>query len=151
MNWDCSEKAEVEMDDKSRAGSRRGAIAVTLTLACAAAAVFAPAASAATIYAGPQAASFNYLTPNVTISAGEPVTLMNFDLVSHDVTSEATYRPKRRKGQKRRPPPRLLFTSPLIGFGQSAPVEGTQRMKAGQSYRYFCSLHPSMVGSINVN
>lgn len=134
-----------------RAGSRRGMVVLALSVACGVAAASAPAASAATIYAGPQAASFNYLTPHVTISAGEPLTLMNYDLVSHDVTSEDTYRPRKRKGQRRRRPPRLLFGSALIGFGQSAPVNGAERMKPGRSYGYFCSLHPSMTGTITVN
>lgn len=115
----------------------------------------APTASAATIYSGPQASTFNYLNPDVTIAAGESLALQNYDLVSHDITSEALYqppRPKRKKGKKRpkRPPPELLFKSDLIGFGQRAPVTGLDRLKPGVSYGYFCSLHLSMTGTLTV-
>lgn len=114
----------------------------------------ASAASAATIVSGPLAPATNYLTPNVTISPGEPLFLQNLDLVSHDITSRDTFQPKPRprRGKKRpKPlPPQLLFSSALIGFGQTAPVTGTERLQPGIRYPYFCSLHPSMTGTLTV-
>ena len=132
--------------------SRKAPIAIAVVVATAVGMfAAAPVASAATISAGPQAASFNYLTPNVSISAGESLEFQNLDVVSHDVTSKDTYRPKRKKGQKRRPPPQLLFRTDLIGFGETAPVSGAERLKPGRSYPFFCSLHPSMSGTVTVN
>ncbi len=132
---------------------RSAAWAATAVLA-AAMAIGTSSASAATIVSGPQAAALNYLMGNVTISPGESVSLLNLDLISHDVTSEGVFRPKPkpRRGRKpKRPRPQLLFRTELIGFGQTATVTGTERLKAGISYPFFCSLHPSMTGSITVH
>jgi plastocyanin len=112
--------------------------------------VAAPSASAATITAGPLAASAGYLTPNVSISKGEALTFTNLDVAAHDVISRQTYRPKRKKG-KPRPPARPLFASALIGLGESAEVEGIERVKSGKSYEFYCSLHASMTGTLTVN
>jgi plastocyanin len=87
------------------------------------------------------------------MAPGETLTFLNLDLVSHDVTSEGTFRPKPRKRPGRKPkprPPQLLFRSDLIGFGQQTTVTGTHRLKPGVSYPYFCSLHPSMTGVVTV-
>lgn len=144
------------MNAGKRTTSRRGRATLAMTLAAGLSLVAsAPTASAATIYSGPQASTLNYLNPDLTISAGEPLALQNYDLVSHDITSEEMYqppRPKRKKGKKRpkRPPPELLFKSALIGFAQRAPVTGLERLKPGVSYPFFCSLHLSMTGTLTV-
>jgi plastocyanin len=39
---------------------------------------------------------------------------------------------------------------PLIGLGQTAPVEGTDRLTAGKTYAFFCSIHPGMRGQLAV-
>lgn len=149
------------MSPAQRRSRRRAATAI---LALAAGLVVlggAQPASAATIYSGPLAASLNYLTPDVTIAPGETLTYSNFDLVAnHDVTSRDLYRPKpkckivKRKGKRRRkctrPTPELLFQSELIGFGESSTVRGTERLKSGRTYEYFCSIHPSMTGTVSV-
>lgn len=121
-----------------------GLVAGLLTLAA------APGASAATIASGPLAASAGYLTPSVSMTVGETVTFMNVDIAAHDVTARKTFRPKRKKG-KPRPPAQPLFKTPLIGFGQSAEVAGLERVRAGQSYEFYCSLHSSMTGTLTVN
>lgn len=43
-----------------------------------------------------------------------------------------------------------LFRTPLIGTGQSAPVEGLDRVESGRSYGFFCSLHTNMRGTLTV-
>jgi plastocyanin len=136
------------MTAKGSRSSLRPALVAGL-LAGAFALVAAPPASAATIVSGPLAAASGYLTPNTTIGAGESVDYMNLDLVAHDVTSEAIYRPKRKRG-KPRPSPRALFRSELIGFGQSSALTGIERAKPGQTYPFYCSIHPSMLGSVTV-
>lgn len=111
----------------------------------------APAASAATVYAGPLAASSNYLTPRASIRAGERLSFTNYDTVLHDVTARQSYRPpKKKKKKKKRGRTEPLFQSALIGFGRTAPVRGVERTKAGQTYAFFCSIHSSMTGSLTV-
>jgi plastocyanin len=134
---------------------------VGLTTLCASAlaalvlAVAAPAASAATVYAGPGAASSSFLTPNVSISAGGTLSFTNLDLVGHDVTSQQTTRPRRRRHHHhhhhRRPaPPQPLFKSATVGFGSMTPVNGVEKLQPG-SYPFFCSIHPTMTGVLTVH
>jgi plastocyanin len=91
------------------------------------------------IVAGPGAASTGYATPNATTSVGGPLSFVNFDFVEHDVVSEAT-------GPDGEP----LFSTPLIGTGESAQIEGLEEVKSGQSYRFLCSIHPGMQGTLRV-
>jgi len=79
-----------------------------------------------------------YLTPDVTIDQGESVTFTNADAVEHDVLA-------RDKGPDGKP----LFRSELVGFAQSAPVEGTEYLVTG-AYPFVCSLHPQMEGTLTV-
>ena len=47
--------------------------------------------------------------------------------------------------------PRLRTLSRrLIGFGQTAAVEGTDRLAAGETYDFLCSIHPGMRGQLIV-
>jgi plastocyanin len=91
------------------------------------------------IIAGPGAASAGYATPNATTSVGGQLSFVNFDFVEHDVVSEA-------KGPDGEP----LFSTPLIGTGESAQIEGLEQVKSGQSYRFLCSIHPGMQGTLRV-
>jgi plastocyanin len=91
------------------------------------------------IVAGPGAASSGYATPSVTVERGGSLSFLNLDYVEHDVNSEE-------KGPDGRP----LFSTPLIGFGESAEVEGLDRVQSGQSYGFFCSVHPGMRGTLRV-
>jgi hypothetical protein len=43
-----------------------------------------------------------------------------------------------------------LFQSKLIGRCQTAPVEGLDTVKSGQSYTFHGSLHPGMRGTLIV-
>jgi plastocyanin len=95
--------------------------------------------SPATIVAGPGAYATTYATPLVTTTPGGQVTFANYDIAQHDVTAVD----KGRDGQP-------LFRSKLIGFQQTAPVEGTNRVKSGQTYGFYCSLHPGMRGQLAV-
>ena len=96
----------------------------------------APAAQAGTIYAGPPS---QFFTSAVTIDQGETVSFTNLDVVQHDVTAVD-------KGPDGSP----LFHTKLIGLGETAPVEGLDKVKAGQSYAFFCSVHPGMRGTLVV-
>jgi plastocyanin len=70
---------------------------------------------------------------------GGPLSFVNLDTVQHDVVSV-----------DKAPDGAPLFRSKLIGLGESAPVQGLERVKAGQSYEFFCSVHPGMRGTLYV-
>jgi plastocyanin len=65
--------------------------------------------------------------------------LARFDVVQHDVVSDDA-------GPDGFP----LFRTPLIGTGQSAAVEGLDRVEPGRSYGFFCTLHTNMRGTLTV-
>jgi len=108
---------------------------LALTLAAAVALLAAPAAHAENIVAGPNT---TYLTTSPSMDQGEPLTLYSFDVPNHDVRATD-------KGADGEP----LFGTPLIGFGGSAFVEGSQYLTTGQ-YGFFCSIHANMVGTLTV-
>jgi polyvinyl alcohol dehydrogenase (cytochrome) len=91
------------------------------------------------VVAGPEAASTNYATPVAITSAGGQLNFTNLDVVQHDVTADQT-------DASGRP----LFHSDLIGLGETAPVQGVDRLKSGQSYTFHCSVHPGMHGTLIV-
>ena len=97
---------------------------------------FAPAAQAATIYAGPPS---QFFTSAVTIDQGETVAFTNLDAISHDVTAST-------KGADGKP----LFATPLQGPGGTADVAGTQYLTTG-AYEFGCSIHPNMRGTLTVS
>ena len=110
---------------------------MVLALAASSALYAAPAAHAeGQISAGPPN---TYLTPDVTIDQGESVTFVNADAVEHDVLSRGAG-----------PDGKALFRSELIGFAQSAPVEGTEFLVTG-AYPFICSIHPQMEGTLTVS
>jgi hypothetical protein len=74
----------------------------------------------------------------VAIDQGEPLTFLNLDVLQHDVTA-------RGKGQNGQ----ALFSTPLIGFGEEVPVEGSDSLSPGD-YAFFCSIHPNMEGTLTV-
>jgi plastocyanin len=82
-----------------------------------------------------------YAAADYTIDQGEPLNFRNDDLSgpSHDVVSTANGEVKGR-----------LFASEIIEGGKTAFVEGSQYLTTG-SYDFFCSIHPSMQGKLNVN
>lgn len=91
------------------------------------------------IVAGPGATNTSYATPVAVTEPGGSLSFVNLDIALHDVTAE-----------QRGPDGRPLFHSRLIGLGQSAPVEGLDRVRSGQTYGFFCSIHPGMHGSLVV-
>jgi len=84
------------------------------------------------VVSGPGGASYGYLTPVVVMPKGSPLTYANGDIVQHDVVGD--------NGQ---------FRSKLIGLGETAPVEGAEKLQVG-AYGFFCSVHPGMRGTLVV-
>jgi plastocyanin len=112
---------------------RKGVVVLTL-----AGALAAPATAAADkeIVA---TSSTSFATPEVTMDQGEPLNFRNSDLTGtkHDVVAEDIVDGK------------PLFRSDLIGQGVSF-VEGSQYLTTG-TYKFFCSLHSSMTGTLTVS
>jgi polyvinyl alcohol dehydrogenase (cytochrome) len=96
-------------------------------------------ASEPPIVAGPGAASTSYATPVATTAVGGTLEFVNLDLAKHDVQSTEL-------GPNGSP----LFSTPLIDLGETATVEGLDRVQAGRAYEFFCSIHPGMRGTLNV-
>ncbi len=88
---------------------------------------------------GPAAASTSYATPVATTAVGGTLEFVNLDLAKHDVQST-----------EKAPDGTPLFSTPLIDLGETAPVEGLDRVQAGRAYEFFCSIHPGMRGTLNV-
>jgi plastocyanin len=87
----------------------------------------------AQIVAGPGAVATTYATPAVTMPRGGSATFTNLDPIQHDVVSTQPG----------------LFSTPLIGIGQSTPVTGVEALAPG-SYGFYCSLHANMTGTLTV-
>jgi plastocyanin len=111
--------------------------AIALILLLAAPLLFAPNARAdERIQARP---SSQYTSNSVTIDQGERLTFQNVDITDHDVTASG-------KGPDGKP----LFSTPLIGGGEEAFVEGSQYLTTGH-YDFFCSIHANMTGTLHVS
>jgi outer membrane protein assembly factor BamB len=91
------------------------------------------------IVSGPGAASTGYATPAMITFAGNKVSYTNLDNVLHDVTAT-----------DKAPDGRPLFQSKLIGLGESTEIAGTEKLQAGKSYGFYCSVHPGMKGTLSV-
>ena len=90
-----------------------------------------------TIVSTPGDFAKGYSTPVMVAEKGGALSYMNFDAARHDVVSHA-YGPDGLR----------LFESDLIGLGETTEVRGLDRVEAGESYTFFCSLHPNMVGTL---
>jgi plastocyanin len=86
-------------------------------------------------------AGTRYAADAYAIDQGERLDFRNDDLSGpkHDVVSTANGDVNGR-----------LFASDIIEGGKSAFVEGSQYLTTG-SYEFFCSIHPSMKGKLNVS
>jgi outer membrane protein assembly factor BamB len=91
------------------------------------------------IVAGPGASSSTFATPVMVTPVGGPLNFLNLDAVQHDVTSDA-----------KAPDGGPLFHSKLIGLGETAPIDGLDRVVSGQTYGFYCSIHPGMTGQLIV-
>jgi polyvinyl alcohol dehydrogenase (cytochrome) len=91
------------------------------------------------VVAGPGAFATGYATPLATTSKGGRLSFTSLDLPQHDVVAVDD-------GPDGQP----LFKSRLIGLGETAPVEGLDRVEPGRRYEFYCSIHPNMRGTLIV-
>ena len=93
----------------------------------------------ATIATGPGATYYGYLTPAMVTQVGGPLSYANGDAVRHDVVA-----------RDRGPDGQPLFKSELASLGQTVPVNGLENVESGNTYEFFCSVHPGMKGQLIV-
>src|SRR5215210_5126419 len=118
-----------------QAGSRRRPRRAMLLFACllTAGALGAPSSASAAEQQA-YAAAMNYATPALVLGKGDSLKFTNLDtLAKHDLASDED-----------------KFKSPLLGGGESAKVEGVEKLPAG-NYPFHCTLHAWMRGVVTVN
>ena len=97
----------------------------------------------------PGSINYGYATP-VVVSAQGHLTFVNTDLDSHDLRALDAYRPDGSAswciGFNHNQCP--LFLSDKIGTGEISDVLGLQGLGSGQVFKFFCTPHPWMVGTL---
>ncbi|MBW3657927.1 MAG: PQQ-binding-like beta-propeller repeat protein [Actinobacteria bacterium] len=109
-----------------------------------------PGVPAGTVIAAhPSSFASGYTTRAAVVPVGGELTFVNGDLAPHDVVAFSA------DGSDDQPwcgPFKSgdcpLFWSELIGLGESTPVLGTDHLTAGQTYDWYCTIHPSMRGTL---
>lgn len=126
-----------------------------LLAAAAAALVVAPSAPAHAAVAAAVPGSFaaGFATPVVVAAQGEDITFVNADPAPHNFVADGVYLAKKDAKKSRwctafsaKTCP--LFWSPTIAAGETADVEGLDRLEAGKQYPFFCTVHPGMKGTL---
>jgi plastocyanin len=111
---------------------------------------------------GPGATYWGYATPVLVIEKGAELTYTNLDIVRHDLVHDVEE--DGFGGPKKMPwcePEKdahghhhdhgagcPVFWSKQVGLNQSTKVLGTQNLKPGTTYTFFCTLHHNMQGTL---
>lgn len=113
----------------------------------------------------PLAAFYGYGTPAITIGRGDEITFTNLDSTQHDfvqdVSSDGTggksnvpwcsKSSKSDDGHEHHHGGECpLFWTPLAGTQENVKVQGLDRVKPGETYTFFCTVHHSMKGTLIV-
>lgn len=112
-------------------------------------------AQAAVTVTGPGGFIAGYVPPIVVIAPGEGITYANADIAPHNFVADGHFLSKKEAKKakwctaydKGRCP---KFWSPTISLGDQTEVLGLQFVKSGDSYGFYCSLHPGMKGTLIV-
>lgn len=99
--------------------------------------------------APPQAASAGFATPVVITTAGTAMTFVNADLTGHTLTSKETRAVRVRYGTRYYTVRVPLFDSGGVGSGAKGDVKGVAKLRPG-TYHFYCALHTSMTGQLQV-
>ena len=113
------------------------------------------AAQAAVAVTGPGGFLAGFVPPIVVVAPGEGITYANADIAPHNFVADGHFLPKKaaKKAKwctaydKGRCP---LFWSPTISLGGRTEVLGLEFVESGNSYAFYCSLHPGMKGTLIV-
>ncbi len=128
--------------------------ALRLFLVAAALVVAAAApAHAAIAAAAPGSFLAGFATPVVIAAQGEAIAFLNSDVAPHNFVADGVYLSKKDAKKARwctayttKTCP--LFWSPTITAGETADVEGIERLESGKQYPFLCTVHPSMKGTL---
>ncbi|MDQ3982207.1 MAG: plastocyanin/azurin family copper-binding protein [Actinomycetota bacterium] len=123
------------------------AAAVALLLAGAAPAHAAVAAAA------PGGFLTGFATPIVPAAQGEAITFVNTDIAPHNFVADGVYLSKKDARKSRwctafTTTTCPIFWSPTLTAGEQANVEGIERLESGKQYPFYCTVHPSMKGTL---
>lgn len=115
---------------------------------------FAPmhARAAVAVVATPGAATVGYATPVVVwVKGSEPLRFVNLDPVAHDVVSDETRLPGTASWCPANGPRCPLFTTNgLVTIARAEPILGLEDAEPGVPYRFYCTPHDLMVGTLVV-
>jgi plastocyanin len=95
-------------------------------------------AGAGFVVAPPVAQTVGYATPIAVVTQGGAMSFANLDNAAHDVVAV-----------ERGPDGQPLFRSDYANVAQVVEVEGVEDLPAGD-YEFFCSIHPSMRGTLSI-
>ena len=112
----------------------RGSIVVAFVALIAVLAMLTPASAVQSyVVAGPgNATSPVYYTPFVVLQKGQNLVFLNGDIAPHDVRSTTG-----------------KFYSAIITIGKKTTVIGANKLAKG-SYKFYCTIHPVMKGTLRV-
>ena len=112
-------------------------------------------ARAAVAVTGPGGFVAGFVPPIVVIEPGEGITYANADIAPHNFIAYEHYLTKKQAkkspwctGYDKGKCP--VFWSPTIALGNQTEVLGLEFVKSGESYAFYCSLHPGMKGTLIV-
>lgn len=110
-------------------------------------------AHAAVAAAAPGGFLAGFATPVVAATQGEAITFVNADVAPHNFVADGVYLSKKDAKKARwctaytaKNCP--LFWSATVAAGETADVEGVERLESGKQYPFFCSVHPAMKGTL---
>lgn len=118
--------------------------------------LFVPgSARAAATVTGPGGFLAGFVPPVVVVAPGEGITYMNADIAPHNFIADGHFLKKKQakkakwcSGYDKGKCP--LFWSPTITLGSSTEVLGLEYVQSGESYGFYCSIHPGMKGTLIV-
>lgn len=104
----------------------------------------------APVVAGPGAWVTDYATKVAIVPVGGELDFVNADLMRHDVVAYRHYGSDDQPWcASSYPPGRCpLFWSEKAPLGQTVPVLGLDRLYAGTTYAFYCTLHDGMRGTL---
>lgn len=116
-------------------------------------AMVAPSANAVVVLAGPGGFAAGYATPATIAPVGGPLAFVNGDIQPHNVIAYEDFLPKKTAKKtpwcKNYPAKKCpIFWSKTAALGGTAMVEGLENTETGGQYRFFCSIHPGMKGTL---
>lgn len=139
-----------------RSAANRSYMCRFALLSCFLAVILVPgSAGAAVVATAPGGFVAGYVPPVVVVDQGEEITYANGDIARHNVIAPDDFIGKKKakkvkwcsaydEGQC------PLFWSETIGAGKTTEVLGLERLKSGEQYNFYCSIHPNMRGTLVV-